>query len=272
MPKRSRLLVGLCLAGMATAVVARKMWLSGNVNVDIRKSKQPNLRTANVFARFLQTHSVLLGYNDSLLLRFGGAFQGSVQTIGHYLARKLHAGKSEQVKYNRELFILSDGGTIALDWCTKNTNSPNRPLVVLHHGLCGSSDSVYIKHMVSKFQDMGYDSVVFVARGCGSLELTTQDGFTASRTQDMREAIAEVQSRFPSNRPTFAVGFSLGAGLLLKYLGEEAEQCTLTGAVAISPAFDFSKTPQHFDLWSEHRLVHGLIEWYVILPRATTKR
>lgn len=39
----------------------------------------------------------------------------------------------------------------------------------------------------------------------------------------------------------YAVGFSLGANLLTKYLGEEGDKCFLVGASAVSNPWDFKK-------------------------------
>jgi predicted alpha/beta-fold hydrolase len=166
------------------------------------------------------------------------------------------------VTYEREIVILRDGGTIALDWAygRPSVDAKPMPTVFLHHGLCGNSESLYIKHLIPKLNAQGYRAVVMVARGCGLLKLSTPEGFTASRTSDMREAIQIVQEQ-PFVSTMYGVGFSLGAVLLLKYLGEDGDKTPLRGAVAISPAFDFAKTPAHFDMWSRKRLVKGLIEW-----------
>ena len=47
----------------------------------------------------------------------------------------------------RELVILPDGGTIALDWFEENnpTLLSEAPIIILHHGLGGSTMSVYIQ-------------------------------------------------------------------------------------------------------------------------------
>ncbi|KAH9261756.1 hypothetical protein BASA81_000412 [Batrachochytrium salamandrivorans] len=238
-------------------LVLRKQAREKKQQLELLKSQQPTPQTLLAIGNFLQTASAVEGYSDPWALRLGGEFRGSVQTIGHYLARALWA--KVKVEYTRQLFTLADGGTVGLDWAQTNTNGSN-PLVLIHHGLCGSSDSVYVQHLVVRLASEGYDSVVLVARGCGGLKLTTPEGFTAARTGDMREALHHVSQLFPHRR-LFAVGFSLGAGLLLKFLGEEGSHSKLAGAVAISPSFNFAVTPKHFNLWSRHRLVHGLVEW-----------
>jgi len=119
-----------------------------------------------------------------------------------------------------------------------------------------------------------HDIVVFVARGCGGVPLTTQDSFTAARIDDMAfvldhiwrnrnkkllSASSLVQSE--GEKPQiYGIGYSLGAGLLLNYLGADDSKRVnrLSGALAISPAWNFHTQTKHFSKWSQHVLVRGL--------------
>jgi predicted alpha/beta-fold hydrolase len=56
----------------------------------------------------------------------------------------------------------------------------------------------------------------------------------------------------------FCVGYSLGAGILLNYLGTVGAASPLTGAVAVSPSWDFTQETSVFDWWSRGHLVQGL--------------
>jgi predicted alpha/beta-fold hydrolase len=236
-----------------------RLYRARNATLELRRAKNPNPLSSKVLQYFLHAESYKQGYVDSFITRWGGSFQGTISTVIHYFARTI---VPINVTYERELVILKDGGTIALDWAFGKppANAEPRPTVFIHHGLCGDSDSLYVKHLIPKLKENGYRAVVMVARGCGGLTLSTPEGFTASRTNDMREAIKIVRDQlFVSDM--YGVGFSLGAVLLLKYVGEEGPNTPLRGAVAISPSFDFSVTPPHFDMWSRGRLVKGLINW-----------
>ncbi len=50
------------------------------------------------------------------------------------------------MKYDRELFKLSDGGTIALDWIRDDQNfkRDRRPILCLISGLSGGNDNLYL--------------------------------------------------------------------------------------------------------------------------------
>ena len=161
---------------------------------------------------------------------------GLLHSIWYVITRKIRFHK--MLTYSRELLILEDGGRVALDWRIRNANTDS-PVVVIHHGLCGHSQSSYIRSMIIELESQGFYCVVFVARGCGKNTLTTPETFTASRTGDFKSVIKHVY-QMCNGRDIHAIGFSLGAGLLLKYLGETGNSNNyLTSAVAISPSFDF---------------------------------
>ena len=68
-----------------------------------------------------------------------------------------------------------------------------------------------------------------------------------------------IKSKYP-NRKICAIGFSLGAGLLLKYLGEEGENCPRSSVVAISPSFDFHVRGSQFIKFEKLGMLNSLIK------------
>ncbi|CAF4672168.1 unnamed protein product, partial [Rotaria magnacalcarata] len=50
-------------------------------------------------------------------------------------------------------------------------------------------------------------------------------------TDDVRVSLKYIRSTVGEETPIFAVGYSLGAGILTKFLGEESNQCSLQGAI-----------------------------------------
>jgi predicted alpha/beta-fold hydrolase len=81
------------------------------------------------------------------------------------------------------------------------------------------------------------------------LKLTTRYGFTGSRTSDFNLAVNHIREAFPEDIPMFGIGFSLGASILLKYLGTHTN-IPLKAAVAVSPPWNFHKTTVVFPFWS----------------------
>ncbi len=62
--------------------------------------------------------------------------------------------------------------------------------------------------------------------------------FSAAFTDDVKRCIEHVHQLYP-HAPLFAIGFSLGANLLTKHLGEIKDQTPLMAAVCIANPFDF---------------------------------
>lgn len=61
-------------------------------------------------------------------------YWGHLHTILNHFIRSYHSILHD---YKRELLILNDGGTIALDWLPNQPlNESKRPIVMLIHGLC----------------------------------------------------------------------------------------------------------------------------------------
>lgn len=54
-----------------------------------------------------------------------------------------------RLTYEREMFILSDGGTIALDWGVKKPDpDQKRPIIVVMPGLTSTSKELYVENFL----------------------------------------------------------------------------------------------------------------------------
>ena len=119
----------------------------------------------------------------------------------------------------------------------------------MHHGICGDSQSEYLIHAVENFLHQGYRVIVFVARGCGGLKLTTKASFNASRLHDIELAIASTRASFPDAVSIFGLSYSLGAGIMLNHLGKSGDSL-LDGAVCVSPPWNLMVSTAAFPLFS----------------------
>lgn len=70
--------------------------------------------------------------------------------------------------------------------------------------------------------------------------------FSAAWTNDIRVAALHIKQNNPGSH-MFAVGFSLGANILTKYLGEEKENTPFVGAVSLGNPFDLMATNEHLE-------------------------
>ncbi|KAF9426930.1 hypothetical protein BGZ94_005782 [Podila epigama] len=144
------------------------------------------------------------------------------------------------INYDRELLVTPDGGTVSLDWAPSLKKMPadDTPTLVLLHGLTGGSHESYIRALVQTMtEDHGYRCIVFNARACANTEVTTAQLYSGSWTEDLRMAVKHIRKVLPEAK-LMSVGFSLGANILVNYMGEEGDNCEFLGAMSVGNPFD----------------------------------
>ncbi len=168
---------------------------------------------------------------------------------GH--AQTIHAATwapRPTVTYWRERWDTPDYDFIDLDWVDnperelKLDQPDDTPLIVLFHGLEGSSNSHYARAFMHAVDVHGGRGVVVHFRGCsGELNRLPR----AYHSGDTAE-IDWILRRFRATRsgPIFVAGVSIGGNVLLKWLGEQgkAARAVVTRAAAISVPFDLAAT------------------------------
>jgi predicted alpha/beta-fold hydrolase len=116
------------------------------------------------------------------------------------------------------------------------------PLVVLVHGLGGTSDSTYLQVTTSYLCGLGYPILQLNLRGAGESRPLCREQYHAGRTRDLHDALAEVPAE-KVREGVVVVGYSLGGNMVLKYA---AEYAGLRGAVSISAPIDLAATSVRF--------------------------
>ncbi|MHB8623045.1 MAG: hydrolase [Sulfuricaulis sp.] len=132
----------------------------------------------------------------------------------------------------RERLELPDGDFIDLDWMENRTG----PIVIVLHGLEGSSDSPYARGILAAFERRGWRGVVMHFRGCSGEPNRLARSYHSGDIGDLAHLIDAIHRREPQT-PLAAVGYSLGGNVLLKWLGKTGEQAPLCAAVAVSVPF-----------------------------------
>lgn len=135
------------------------------------------------------------------------------------------------VKVTEERLELPDGDFVDLAW--SQPNQKPKGLVVIFHGLEGSLASHYIKHMKGALLSKGWATVLMHFRGCSGVPNRLSRYYHSGETTDARFCLEFVAKRCP-NLPLMSLGYSLGANVLLKLLGEDGPIPALRAAVAIS--------------------------------------
>jgi predicted alpha/beta-fold hydrolase len=148
--------------------------------------------------------------------------------------------------------ICTDSNPVDAENENENENESDVPTIIMHHGLCGDASSEHIVFMARKFLSspvQKFRVVCVVMRGCGGLDLMTSHAMHGARTCDLKGAIEHIHRKLPRSR-LFGIGFSLGAGVMLKYLGQEGGNTCLEGAYCVSPPWDGKNQSMFFPLWA----------------------
>lgn len=163
--------------------------------------------------------------------------------VPHPLARNAHVQTllprlrpTPQVALRVERLELPDGDFVDLGWCADTTQDPGAPLAVLLHGLTGGFDSKYARGTALQLLRRGWRVVILQFRGAGPEPNRLPRHYHHGDTQDLRELLALLHAREPRTR-LFTVGWSLGANVMLKYLGEDGARAPVTAAVAVCAPF-----------------------------------
>lgn len=160
--------------------------------------------------------------------------------------------KNPDHTFEIEKFILDDGDFLECYWYNKPLIT-NKPLVILFHGLAGSYKSPYIHGLMQELDKQGYNSVLMHFRYCSGVMNLKPMTYHSGKTDDALEYIDSIKERFPDAK-LFSVGFSLGANMMLKLLGELKSKSPFSASVSVS-------APIKLDLAS-NRINQGLSKYY----------
>lgn len=153
--------------------------------------------------------------------------------IARLLLSKKKVSGSQYDHY--QTLTMSDGGQTALAWMGYHLGKET-PTIVILHTISGSPDSM--KEMAQDLHQLtGWRVVVCVRRGHAGLPLPITKINILGSTDDLREQLAFIQSDFPQS-PLYGIGSSAGSGLLIRYLGEEAQACLFKAAFAYCPGYN----------------------------------
>ncbi len=160
---------------------------------------------------------------------------GHLQTI--YPAKFI---RPPEVTLSRERWDTPDGDFIDVDFVE---GLPGKPLLVLFHGLEGSSSSHYARSILKHIEALGWSGAVPHFRGCSG-EINRAPRFYHSGDSNEIEWILHKMAAHPLYRNAsnfFAAGVSLGGNALLRWLGESPDDSGFVDAAcAISAPLDLT--------------------------------
>lgn len=140
------------------------------------------------------------------------------------------------MSYRRELLADSTGlSRVAYDFI--DSNNHNTPVVVLFHGLEGSSSSHYAQALMQGVKQKQWQGVVVHYRGCGGVVNEGDKAYHSGDSLECAWVLQQLKQRFPQ-RKVFVMGVSLGGNVLAKYLGEHGSAAQLDAAAVVSAPLD----------------------------------
>ncbi len=143
-----------------------------------------------------------------------------------------------EVLYRRERLEAPDGDFVDLDFALPEPAQANAPLLVLFHGLEGSSGSHYALALMRAAADRGWRGVVVHFRGCSGEPNRLPRAYHSGDSDEADWVLRRVHASYPG-AALHAVGVSLGGNVLAKWLGERAEDAAfVTAAASIGSPLD----------------------------------
>jgi uncharacterized protein len=145
----------------------------------------------------------------------------------------------------RERWDLPDGDFLDLD---RVTASADAPVLVICHGLEGSSRAPYMRGLAALAAARGLTALALNFRGCSGEPNRLARFYHSGETGDLDHVVRRLAAERPG-RPIVLAGFSLGGNVTVKYLGERGDELPpeVKGGAGISVPFDLGRSARAID-------------------------
>lgn len=193
---------------------------------------------------------------------------GNLQTI--YAAKLAQQRPLTSIQWTRERWTAPDGDFLDVDWLINPDVQKDAPLLVLFHGLEGSSSSHYAQAFAAEMQHRGWRLAMPHFRGCsGEMNLAPR----AYHSGD-HEEIGWLLSKFRKSHDAamYGVGISLGGNALMRWAGEHghAASAVIDGIASVCSPIDLTASGHALDRGFNKR-VYARMFLASMKPRALEK-
>lgn len=163
---------------------------------------------------------------------------------GHFNTMYRPLFMKDRVKYTRKRIKTWDEDFFDLDFSFVSSET----LVLLIHGLEGSSESKYMTSSSNYLNEKGLDTVCFNLRGCSGEDNLLLATYHSGKTEDVDFVVNHLLDNY-NYKNIIIVGFSLGGNLTLKYIGEKGENISpiIKGGIATSVPIDIASAEKEMD-------------------------
>lgn len=197
---------------------------------------------------------------------------GNAQTIWSALWAQTHGGVAP--RWVRQRWHTPDGDFIDVDQVIRASTpgpAPARPVLVVFHGLEGSSASHYAQAFAVQAQARDWDMAVPHFRGCsGEINLAPR-AYHSGDHAEIDWMLGQFRERFPG-RPLLAVGVSLGGNALMRWAQEAGQQAAhrVRALAAVSAPLDLGAAGAAIDR-GFNRWVYARMFLRTMLQKAEAK-
>ncbi|MFL1011437.1 YheT family hydrolase [Flavisericum labens] len=139
---------------------------------------------------------------------------GFISTVYSGLVRRI------SIEQQRERITLKDGDFLDLDWSFADQKTSK--LIILLHGLEGNGQRPYMTGAAKLFNENGVDAVCVNFRGCSGEDNLKFSSYHSGATEDL-DAVIKHAINTKNYSEIYLKGISLGANIILKYLGERQD-------------------------------------------------
>ena len=191
-----------------------------------------------------------------------------MQTIWAALAARRHVG--EKPGWRRERWSSPDGDFVDVDHAVHEVRT-GAPLLVLFHGLEGSSSSQYAVAFADMARQRGLAMAVPHFRGCSGELNWAPRAYHSGDFEEIDWILRRFAAEHPQ-RPLLAVGVSLGGNALLRWAGEMGEVAskTTSAVAAVCSPLDLAAGGQAIGQ-GFNRLVYTRMFLNTMVPKALEK-
>ncbi len=162
-----------------------------------------------------------------------------INTIAPSLFRK--TGVKNGVRESLETW---DHDFIDFDFYGKD----NSRAVIMIHGLEGNSRKAYMQGVTKVLLGAGFDVFALNLRGCSDQPNHLLSSYHSGKTDDLDFFIKHMLDKY-SYKQLVLIGFSLGGNIVLKYVGENAQNLSakIKAAIGISVPCDLAATSRQLE-------------------------
>ncbi len=156
---------------------------------------------------------------------------------GHLQTIFSNVRRVPNVNYQRERLITSDNDFLDIDSCIIGSDRT----AIVTCGLEGNSRRAYVLGMVRALLRNGWNAAVWNFRGCSGEPNKTLRSYHCGDTEDLHTVLRFVLKE-TNSRKIALIGFSAGASMLMKFLGEQGIGIApyVSAAVGISVPCDLA--------------------------------